>query len=101
MTRGVHPHHYRVIFRTGTKWTVEGTQLRSHTLIGVDGLQERYGMTNLNLVTDLFRINGGKPGYYLANLWDRKYYYCGSNLEDVRAKLLELGVDQEDPRKKV
>ena len=40
----------------------------------------------------LFKINGGQEGYYLANILDKQYYYCGKNPYDVKAKLNELGI---------
>nr|WP_306296913.1 hypothetical protein [Nostoc sp. TCL26-01] len=45
----------------------------------------------------MFRINGGNAGYYLANLRDKKYYYCGDNWEDVKTKLEELGIGKDEP----
>ena len=45
----------------------------------------------------LFRINGGKQGYYIANILDKKYYYCGTEWEDVKIKLKELGIGRDDP----
>ncbi|MBW4508193.1 MAG: hypothetical protein KME64_17010 [Scytonematopsis contorta HA4267-MV1] len=44
------------------------------------------------VVTELFRIKGGKLGHYLVNLAERKYYYCGETWEDVKAKFLDLGI---------
>jgi hypothetical protein len=35
-----------------------------------------YGITEQKLVIELFRQYGGKLGYYLANLKDKKDYYC-------------------------
>lgn len=55
-----------------------------------------YGISPQQVAIALFRINGGKAGYYLANLRDRHYYYCGSSLEDVKVKLQELGIGVAD-----
>ena len=41
---------------------------------------------------ELFRLNGGRDGFYLANLHDREYHYCGLEAEDVPPKLIELGL---------
>lgn len=51
-----------------------------------------YGLSKQQVVTELFRVNGGKAGYYLADLRHRRYYYCGLLAEDVKAKLLHLGM---------
>ncbi|BAZ17546.1 hypothetical protein NIES4071_94260 [Calothrix sp. NIES-4071] len=56
-----------------------------------------FGTTKSKVVTELFRINGGKPGYYLANLLEHKYYYCGESNEDLRIKFLELGIGSVEP----
>ncbi len=95
----LHPSYYRVIRREGTKWFVKGAKLLSpnDVPIGLDDLEQKYGMTNLDLVMSLFRINGGKAGYYLANLISKQYYYCGMNLEDVKATLQGLGIGRPDP----
>ncbi len=45
----------------------------------------------------LFGVNGGKQGYYIANILDKKYYYCGTQWEDVKTKLKELGIGRDDP----
>lgn len=101
LTSVTFPVYYRVVFREGTKWSIEGSKRSTPNIpLGVEGLQEQFGMTNLNLVASLFRINGGRAGYYLADLKDKKYYYCGSTLEDVRDKLLSLGVSQANLRER-
>jgi len=41
-----------------------------------------------------------KSGYYLANLRERKYYYCGLNWEDIRTTLQSLGIGRADPLEK-
>ncbi len=98
MSIAVHfPTHYRIVLRDETtlKWTVEGAKATSpDTPIGMEGVSKQFGITNLALVASLFRINGGRAGYYATNLRDKKYYYCGLTLEDVRDKLLNLGIAQ-------
>ncbi len=52
------------------------------------------------MVIELFRINGGKSGYYLANIRDKKYYYC-IDRDGVKTKLFELGIGRVDPMEDV
>ncbi|MHC5762608.1 hypothetical protein [Nostoc sp.] len=59
--------------------------------VGMEGT-ERYGVSGDTLLVELFRVNGGKAGYYIANLKDKLYYYCGSTLDDVRRQFLSLGI---------
>lgn len=65
--------------------------------VRLKNLPEQYGLTDRAVTIELFRINGGKAGYYLANLRDRQYYYCGPDWQDVRAKLISLGIGCKDP----
>ncbi|MGL5805950.1 MAG: hypothetical protein ACRC11_10985 [Xenococcaceae cyanobacterium] len=55
-----------------------------------------YDLTKKQITIELFRINGGNLGYYLANLRDRKYYYCGTDWEDVKETLYSLGIGRKD-----
>ncbi len=94
----LHPLYFRVIRREGVQWFVKGSPLErtDNAPVGLDDV-ESYGITATQLVTALFRINGGKPGYYLANLKTKQYYYCGDSLEGVRTQLLSLGIGRSDP----
>ncbi|MBN3993818.1 MAG: hypothetical protein HWQ36_25885 [Nostoc sp. NMS2] len=56
-----------------------------------------YGITRQQIAIELFRINGGKAGYYLANLRRKKFYYCGTEPAGVKGKILDLGIGREDP----
>jgi hypothetical protein len=60
-------------------------------------IENLFGTTKTKVVTELFRINGGRLGYYLANLIDNQYYYCGETEEDLKTKFLELGVGRIEP----
>ncbi len=55
-------------------------------------MEKAFGLTKAEVVTEIFKINGGKLGFYLVNLPDRKYYYCGTTTNDLKSKLAELGI---------
>lgn len=95
-TTAIHPIHYRVIKRVGTHWHVKGTKLNSSLPIGLKDVGD-YGITVQEVFISLFRINGGSSGYYLANLKNKKYYYCGPKSEDVKTTLHSLGIGRVDP----
>ncbi len=59
----------------------------------------KYGLSKHKVMIELFRIRGGKISYYLADLRDKKYYYCGEAEGSVKDKLLELGIGRVDPMK--
>ncbi|MBW4513375.1 MAG: hypothetical protein KME64_44005 [Scytonematopsis contorta HA4267-MV1] len=97
----VYPLGYRVI-RRGVKdsellWFFQRVEVLfnptnffvSDKISDIEGM---FGTTKESVVTELFKINGGRLGYYLANLVDKEYHYCGENIEDVKAKFVELGV---------
>lgn len=53
--------------------------------------KERYfGLTKRQIATELFRINGGKSGWYLVDMRSRKYYYCGMEKDNAKALLRSL-----------
>lgn len=97
----VYPFHYQVYQREGVKWFVmEGGSVfynGASAPMKLKHVARQFGLTEQQVVIELFRINGGKPGYYLANLRDKKYYYCGLHWEDVRVRLQSLGIGRADP----
>jgi len=62
-----------------------------------NGIEQQFGLTAEQVIIELFRIDAGRQGYYLANLKDQRYYYCGSNIEDVKNTLQSLGIGRADP----
>ena len=89
------PESYQIFIREPEKWV----HLRNKVFYNpnnkktdLDSILKRFGFTKLSILCELFKINGGNLGYYLANLRDKKYYYCGTEFIDVKAKLLSLGI---------
>lgn len=101
MPKIVHPLHYQVYQREGSRWFVleKGKVFYnpSNTPVQLEHTERQFGLTEEKIIIELFRINGGKPGYYLANLRDREYNYCGQNFEDIRTSLQSLGIGRADP----
>jgi hypothetical protein len=49
--------------------------------------------TSLDEVSrELDRINNRQKGFYIANIKDKKYYFCGHNWKDVQSKLFDIGI---------
>lgn len=101
MSKIAHPFHYQVYRREGADWFVKepGRVFYNPTNMPtvLKHVERQFGLTATEIVIELFRINGGKPGYYLANLRDRKYYYCGLEWADIKTTLLSLGIGRADP----
>ncbi len=102
--RFVCPFHYQVYRREGASWfVIDPVRMfynPTNTPTAPEDLtyiERQYGLTAHQVAIELFRINGGKPGYYLVNLRDRKYYYCGSDSEDIKCTLQQLGIGRPKP----
>lgn len=64
-------------------------------LSGVDFLtmrERQYGITRAAISLEFRLLTGGKLGLYLANMRDKKYYYCGTEETGVMATLRRIGV---------
>lgn len=92
----IHPIQYRIILR---KITLEESYwhfIKSRTFYNPLNLAQNsdiefmFGTSKKKVALELFRINCGKPGYYLADLSSKKYYYCGVDEESSKAKLRSL-----------
>ncbi len=95
-TFAVMPIYYQVARRQGSYWAfIHGDTFYNHYNLprfSIEDTFKGFG-TSLSLVArEFFRINGGKEGYYLANILEKQYYYCGENPYDVKVKLNELGI---------
>ena len=102
MTSIIYPQHYYVIKREPGSWLFRHPRIfysNKKQLKNVNKREEIYGLTKKKITIELFRINAGKSGYYIANMRDGKYYYCGESWQNVRTKFLELGIGREDPMK--
>lgn len=103
MSKIIHPAIFQIIRREGDAWYFKDGKVFYRELGNRSLIEERereYGLSKEKIVIELFRINGGKAGYYLANLRDRKYYYCGTSWEDIKTTLQSLGIGRADPLEK-
>ncbi|MBE9106224.1 hypothetical protein IQ229_15155 [Nostoc cf. edaphicum LEGE 07299] len=94
------PIHLQIYEREGTKWFFHGGEVFYNARgipTDLDSTLKENGLTRMNVVAELFRINGGKSGFYIANVRDKKYYYCGQGWENVKAQLRSLGIGRDDP----
>ncbi|MEM9947880.1 MAG: hypothetical protein AAF810_17720 [Cyanobacteria bacterium P01_D01_bin.36] len=95
-----YPLHYRVIGREGDTWHSKKMEILYNPRqepVDPNNIEALFGVNKTQMCIELFRINGGQPGWYVANLRDRRYYYCGKELSSVTAKFHELGIGKADP----
>ncbi len=92
----VTPYYYKVYERDGTRWFARDASKvfynSTNEPLNLRNVEQQFGLTDEAVVIELFRINGGNSGFYLANLRDRKYYYCGLDWKDVKTTLHSLGI---------
>jgi hypothetical protein len=97
----VRPVYYRIIQRRGNGWAFKEGEpfinLFNAPLLSQEDIFAAFETSMKKVAIALFRINGGKQGYYIANILDKQYYYCGTQWEDVKIKLKELGIGRDDP----
>ncbi len=56
-----------------------------------------FGMSRSKLKLEFRLLNGGAIGYYLADLQNRNYYYCGLEWADVKTTFQKLGIGGKEP----
>ncbi len=97
----VSPIHYRIIERRGNGWAFKENEpfinWFNEPLLSQKDLFAAYDTSMKKVAIELFRINGGKQGYYIADILDKEYYYCGTEWENVKIKFREMGIGQPDP----
>lgn len=89
------PEPYQIFIREPLRWAHLKAKVfynPNHKKTDLDSILQRFGYTKSSIVCELFKINGGYLGYYVANLRAKKYYYCGTEAIDVKVKLLSLGI---------
>lgn len=95
----VHPDYIRIIERKQEGWLFKAMK-PFYTYVPNIDIQDTemlYGISKQQIVIELFRINGGKFGFYIADLRHKRYYYCGLESESLKPKLLEIGIGRRDP----
>lgn len=95
------PIYYQIVRRQDERWFFhQGGKIiynPSGFEVKFKNLEEQYGLTKQKIVLELYLINGGNSGYYLANLKERKYYYCGNQSSGIKKTLFNLGIGRPEP----
>jgi len=97
----VHPVYYRIVVRRDGNWYfTKGKPFINWfnaPWLSQKDLFSAFDTSMKQTANQLRLLTGGKPGFYLANILDKQYYYCGTGLDDVQAKLQELGICKPEP----
>jgi hypothetical protein len=96
----VAPIYYRVVRRCGKQWHfVKGESFYNPLNLpsmSLDDLFASFGITLHSAARELGKINGGREGFYLVDIMHKHYYYCGNLPQDVRDKLIGLGIGRKE-----
>ncbi len=94
------PIYYQIVQRRGNGWAFKHStpfiNLFNAPTLSIEDEFAAFDTSMKKVAIELFRINGGKQGYYIANIYEKKYYYCGTEWEHVRHTLQELGIGRPD-----
>lgn len=97
------PYYYKVYERDGTRWFARDADevFYNTTNVPLDiiNTEQQFDLTVEQVTIELFRITGGRSGFYLANLSDRQYYYCDLSWEGLKTNLQGLGIGRAEPSK--
>jgi hypothetical protein len=97
MTSLIYPGYFTIVQHNPPKWVFSGSKVfyNPHKDYNPPTSKEKeayYGTSKHEVILNLFCQYLGKQGYYLVNLRDRQYYYCGLTLDDVKETLSNLGI---------
>lgn len=99
----VHPLHYLIVQRRGTTWyfksggSVFYNPRNVPVSLELEDILHRFSLTMGAIAIELFRLRGGKAGYYLVNLRAKHYYFCGAEWDDVKRTLQAVGIGRSNP----
>lgn len=94
----IYPDYICIIEKTSSEWRIKQPQKLfwrspNNTLpLYRKKREEAYGLDTKDLILPLFRKFVGKLGFYIVNMRERQYYYCGLTWQDVQEKLWEMGI---------
>ena len=88
--RIAYPQNWQIYRHNGNKWFHLPPD-KSEQLLP-KRVEALFGLTPQEVVNSLFKVNGGWQGLYIANLQERKYFYCGTEWIDVVNTFEALGV---------
>lgn len=94
----IYPSYFRIFECRAGRWFIKNTEVFiASDAAKNDDIASLFGISEQKVIIDLFRINGGKSGFYLANLREKTYHYCGQSREGIKTQLRSLGIGREDP----
>lgn len=94
------PDYYRIVECRNDLWyfkSIKPFHTRVPIQIDFRDIRLLYGISQQQIVNELFQMKKGEAGFYLVNLRQKRYYYCGTDSESVKTMLRYLGIGRNDP----
>ena len=101
--RIIYPDYILIVENTPKDWRIKQPQKvfwrspECNVPLHRENREEDYGLTTKEIILQLFKQYLGKLGFYIVNMSDREYYYCGLTWQDVQEKLWDIGIGRRDP----
>jgi hypothetical protein len=98
--RFILPDYYRIVECRDDRWyfkKVNPFYTRLPIQIDFQDIKLLYGISQQQIVNELFQMKNGEIGFYLVNLRQKRYYYCGTDSKSVKAMLHSLGIGRNEP----
>jgi hypothetical protein len=94
------PAYYRIFELRDNAWIAKTSEVfynPSSLPFDTNDTESNFGISKRQVVLALHQQFNAQQGYYLADLIQQRYYYCGLVFDDTRKMLLSLGVGRLEP----
>lgn len=95
-----YPVYIRLVLRLEDRWRfLKGepfVNLYNCPRLSLDDLFACFGTSLDDVSCELDRVNNRQKGFYIADIKDKKYYFCGTQWLDVKSKLFDIGIGVKD-----
>lgn len=94
----IYPYYWQIYQHIGSKWyRLPANRVSNEPEKFVpQHIEKKFGFTEKEIIVNLFKINSGWQGYYIANLKEHKFFYCGTQWEDVNNTFQSFGVSHQN-----
>jgi hypothetical protein len=94
------PAYYRIFELRDNAWLAKTSEVfynPSSLPFDANDTEANFGISKRQIVLALHQQFNAQQGYYVADLIQKRYYYCGLVFDDARKMLLSLGVGRLEP----
>lgn len=102
MGKALTPAYIQIVERKSDLWYfIQPSKIVSVRKVSCDSdflvsREESYGLSKAKIALEFRLLTGAKEGYYIADMKNKKYYYCGGHWSGVKLRLLQMGIGRID-----